>query len=864
MSSSVGVSEKSVRGSKLKVVGRVLFAVVLLAVVLAGGVFLWFHAAIRAAMPRLDGTVTVQGLTAPVTVVRDEHGVPSITAQTLNDLFFAQGYVTAQDRLWQMDMMRRYAAGELAAALGSDYVSVDREQRTLGLREVAERSLAAASPEERAQLEAYARGVNAYIAEHQGGLPLEMRVMRYFPRAWTPEDSLLVGASMAEMLNHGTYLDDLNKEKILARLGPELTGDLYVESSQRDIAPGHDLDEIEPAAGVPDTAQRAAKEPVAPKRVARRRRKHAELERPAFEQPSFNVAKFQGFKVKSNSNDEDQGRSKVNYPALAKPRLGWGTLESMQEPLDRVRAGSNDWVISGAHTESGKPLLSNDMHLPHHIPNTWYEAHLTCGDFDVAGVTLPGAPWVIVGHNRRIAWGFTNLGPDVEDVFVENFNGQGEYQTPEGWRKPEVRHEVIHVKRGRDVEMDVIVTRYGPVISREMKGESRQLALKWAIYDTGLSLPFYAVNSAQNWEQFRAAFGRFNGPGQNVVYADVDGNIGYQATGRVPVRAAGDGSLPVSGADDTHEWTGYVPFNEMPSVYNPPSGIIATANGRVTSDGYTHLITKEWESPYRTERIYRVLRQNKKFTAADMLALQTDVQSDLDKFVAQRMVYAVDQTPGASPRAKIAADILRRFDGKISMESSGAAIEQRARRWLTETLLKNKLGDDAKLYHWYMKTVWLENTIAFQQAQWLPGQYKSWDELLEAAVEAAVSDPAAPRDLASWRYGDYATVQIGHPIFGKLPWLKRYASTQRLPQSGNGITVKQVGGMFAPSERFTADFADLDQSTLNIVNGQSGNLFSPYFNDQFEAWYRGTTFRLAFKPETVEKTAVHTLRLVGR
>jgi penicillin amidase len=258
-----------------------------------------------------------------------------------------------------------------------------------------------------------------------------------------------------------------------------------------------------------------------------------------------------------------------------------------------------------------------------------------------------------------------------------------------------------------------------------------------------------------------------------------------------------------------------------------------------------------------------VLRQNKKFSAADMLALQTDVQSDLDKFVAQRMVYAVDQTPGASERVKSAADILRRFDGKISMDSAGAAIEQRARLWLTETLLKSKLGDDADLYRWFMKTVWLENTIAFQPPRWLPAGYQSWDALLASAVEAAVNDPEAPRDLASWKYGNYATVQIAHPIFGKLPWLKRYASTPRLPQSGNGITVKQVGGQFAPSERFTADFADLDQSTLNIVNGQSGNLFSPYFNDQFDAWYRGTTFELPFKPETVERTAAHHLTLVG-
>jgi penicillin amidase len=665
--------------------------VLLLAVVLAVGACVWFRAAARAAMPTLDGTVVVTGLKAPVSVVRDAHGVPSITAQTLDDLFFAQGYVTAQDRLWQMDMTRRYAAGELAAALGPDYVKTDREQRLLGLRDVARRSLAQATEEERAQLEAYARGVNAYIAEHQHGLPLEMRVLRYFPRTWTAEDSVLVGVAMAEMLNHGTYLDDLNREKILARLGPELTGDLYVEQSQRDIVPGHDLDEIEPETGAPDTAQGAAKGPVALKRLGRRRHHRAEGR-------GFKVSRFQNFKV--------EGQDSVNEPTSANNGQIWGTRQKQeqgQQPhpklaenaslrmghlalmpgmteqdsagrMDRVRAGSNDWVISGAHTESGLPLLSNDMHLPHRIPNAWYEAHLTCGDYDVAGVTLPGTPWVIVGHNRRIGWGFTNLWPDVEDVYVENFNAQGEYQTPGGWQKPVVRHEVIHVKRGRDVEMDVVVTRHGPIVSGEMKNNSRKLALKWAIFDTGLSLPFYAVNSAQDWEQFRAAFSGFNGPGQNVVYADVDGNIGYQATGRVPLRASGDGSLPVSGADGTHEWMGYVPFEEMPSVYNPPSGIIATANGRVTANGYKYSITKEWESPYRTERIYRVLRQNKKFTAADMLALQTDVQSDLDKFVAQRMVYAVDQTPGVSARTRSAADILRRFDGKLSMDSAGADV----------------------------------------------------------------------------------------------------------------------------------------------------------------------------------------------
>ena len=300
MSHSVSLPEqKKNRISWLKIVGYAALAVLLLALLLGGGVYLWFRSALNAARPTLDGTVQVAGLKAPVSVVRDGHGVPTITATAVDDLLFAQGYVTAEDRLWQMDMMRRYAAGDLAAALGADMVSVDRKQRVLGLREVARRSLAEATPEQREQLEAYARGVNAYIAEHQFGLPLEMRVLRYFPRAWTAEDSLLVGASMAEMLNNEEYTDELGREKILAKLGPELTADLYVERSQRDIAPGHDLDEIEPEASAPDTAQKNA---VTVTRHRHRQKKEHTARSGGDGQrgqlpSSSRAAKFQGFRV---------------------------------------------------------------------------------------------------------------------------------------------------------------------------------------------------------------------------------------------------------------------------------------------------------------------------------------------------------------------------------------------------------------------------------------------------------------------------------------------------------------------------------------------------------------------------------------
>ncbi|MGA2992718.1 MAG: penicillin acylase family protein [Candidatus Korobacteraceae bacterium] len=546
--------------------------------------------------------------------------------------------------------------------------------------------------------------------------------------------------------------------------------------------------------------------------------------------------------------------------------------------------GSNNWVLSGAHTASGKPLLANDMHLPHRIPNTWYEVHLTVeaaageaessGAYDVAGVSLPGVPCVIVGHNRRIAWGFTNLGPDVQDLYVETFNQRGEYLTPQGWQRPEVRHEVIRVKHGRDRAIDVVVTRHGPIITPALRAqqeqnprlpgarESRQLALRWTLYDAAAAaFLFFDLNTAGNWEEFRRALSHMASPAQNVVYADVDGHIGYQATGLIPIRAAGDGSLPVDGSDDAHEWTGYIPFDELPWLFDPPSGIIATANNRITADDYPYLITTDWGGPYRAERIHHVLHSDKKFTRADMLALENDIYSDLDRFLAERFVYAVDHWPQASTRARQAAALLRQWDGRMAADSAAAAIERHARSKLYETLLKAKLGDDAKQYAWMNSGAWLEDVVLHSLASWLPPAYGSYEELLSAMVEKAVSGPEAPGNLAAWRYGRDFPVEIAHPLFGKVPVLKRWAGPGRQPQSGSGDTVKQVGRAFGPSERMTVDFADFDASTLNLVDGQSGNLFSPYFDDQWPAWYAGTSFALPFSKAAEEGSAAHRLTL---
>ena len=781
---------------------------------LFGTILLWFYSIARLALPEIDGTVAVAGLSAPVRVTRDGHGVPTIDANTLDDLFFAQGYVTAQDRLFQMDLMRRAAEGDLAEIVGDVALKHDRQQRILGIRATAEKGALSATPEDRQRFEAYARGVNAFIQSHRDRLPLEFRILGYSPRQWTLQDSLAIAYQMIETLSISPKAA-LTREKILAKLGPELTADLYVNTSSRDHPPT-----MTTSSGGGGPAEHEA--PTTVSMVA----------------------------------------SSTSIPDLLQPFLE-DFMRDQPAPM-----GSNNWVVSGTHTTTGKPLLSNDMHLGHQIPNLWYEAHLHSGDFDVVGVTLPGNPYVLVGHNHRIAWGCTNVGPTVEDAYIETFNEQGQYLTPAGWKSPEVRREVIHVKHKPDVIVDVQLTRHGPIVSDLSPGETRKIALRWTLYD-GIGNPFFHVDSAQDWRQFHKALSEFDAPGQNLVYADVDGNIGYQTTGKVPIRANGDGSLPVDGSNDAHEWTGYIPFDKLPSVLNPTSGLIATANGRISPDKYPYSISVEWEAPWRTDRIYRVLASGRKFSLADMLGLEMDIYSELDQFVADKLVFAADHAKNASARAHKAADILRDWNGQMNGNLAAPTIVSDARAELMRLLLEPKLGpapadgSDSgmswKSYHWMMETAWLENVLSQRPQRWLPPGMTSFDDVLVASLEETVKK--APEDLNSWKWGAENSLTIQNPILGRIPVLRRWTGPGEQLQSGSVYTVKAAGRDYGPSQRFTADLSDLDASTLNVVTGNAGNFLSPHYMDQWQAWYTGYTFVLPFSRSAVEKAAAHRLMM---
>jgi penicillin amidase len=815
---------------------------------------LWLRAAAMGALPQLDGEIHLaeaglKGLSAPVIVRRDGHGVPHIEAANEDDLFAAQGYVTAQDRLWQMDLYRRNANGELAEILGASMVKHDREQRVLQIRNTARRIYSNLAAGDRARLDDYARGVNLFIAQHPGSLPPEFKLLGYRPQPWSGADSVSVGLMMVETLDTHAKTK-LEREKIATRLNnPRLEADLYPVGSWRDHPPtGMVVDWSQPRPA-----------PVPSKDDDEDDDDHSQANVAPGAPDGLGVDVFHlSDKIQKADPTTSLRIARMGHPAVD------GELIHLlgQSECDGCAPGSNNWVIAGRHTASGKPLLANDMHLSLTEPDVWYMADLRAPGFHAAGVTAPGMPFVIAGHNEHVAWGFTALYADVQDLYVEKLDGKGSYQAMDGsWRRVGVAHEVIKVRLGKDVTLDVQSTAHGPLVNSILPKETRAIALKWTLYDQALNtMPFYAMNTAANWAEFSSALGEWCWPAQNVVYSDDQGHIAYHAVGRLPLRPAGLAGVPIS--DASHEWSGYIPFDAMPSAVDPPSGFLATANSRVTTGKSPYPLSLEWIDPYRVERIYKSLEGRDHLTPADMLAIQTDVYSEVDQELGHRFAYAIDHTPGAEARLKKAADLMRSWDGRLTTDSAAASIVTLARRALWPMILKPKLGDEAGEYRWGESNFAEEEIIMHASSDWLPPTYKNWDALLTDAVRKGMDEGKAPTEVVRWNYGSWHVVDVEHPLANFLPFLSRMAGTGEQPQSGDTTTVKQVGRTFGPSQRFTMDWSNVDGSTENIVQGESGNPYSPYFHDQWKNWYGGTTFELAFTPNAVAAETRHTLRLL--
>lgn len=781
--------------------------------------------------------LALTGLHSRVVVHRDERGIPHIRAANDNDLFFAQGYITSSDRLWQMDLLRRSVRGELAEIFGPAMLAEDKRHRTLGLARIADQAATHLPVSSAAAMNSYARGVNAFIdSRTDQNLPPEFRILHYKPRHWTPADSLAVGALMAEYLSSTWQLDimraslaGLPKEKREALLPHTSPIDVLVvgndrvkKAKARDSRPTNRGPRAGSPRGVADTKGVAMPHPS----ILAQLNELIETQRQSFELLGINSA----------------------------------TLDLLQ--------ASNNWVVSGKRTVSGKPLLANDPHIPASAPGIWYQTSLAAPGIHVAGVTFPGVPGIVVGHNERIAWGVTNLGPDVQDVYVEKFDKDNptRYLTPSGWREAEVRHEQIKVRKSftdtaTDTQtFDVTVTRHGPIV---LEKDGVRYALRWTAFDpsTLRSSGLFDVNRARNWKEFTTSLRKYGGPTQNFVYGDIDGNIGYYGAGRIPIRKTGNGSVPYDGSTEAGEWTGFIPFHKLPHVYNPSSGMIVTANQRIAGENYPYFLSHVWASPYRARRIFDLLSEKPKLTTDDFRRIQSDVYS-IGNVTFARAAAKTLRAGDSNKWKQFTADF-ETWDGKMSADSRVAVVVAQTRSAFRQRIINAALGPDlAKTYVWPEVEVLIDRLMREQPREWLPKEFTSYADLLRASYEDARKTLTnnLGADESKWSWGAQTKARFQHPL-AQAPLIGVQFTIPPFPQNGSGGTVN-VGS--SVSMRFIADAGNWDKTLHGIPLGQSGLPNSPHWKDQLDDWRNGTTRTFPFSKAAVEAATKDMLVLEPR
>ena len=816
----------------MRTILRILLWIVAVAVILASLVAWWF---VYRPLPKIDGSISLPGIQHEVTVARDGWGVPHIRAASVEDLAEAQGYVMAQDRLWQMDLLKRAARGQLSEILGDRTLKIDKDFRLLGLGRAADWEATLLDPEPRKTLEAYARGVNQFIEQHKNNLPLEFSLLRYSPQPWKAADTLAISGYMYRTLTD-TREREMNRAIVTGRAGADRAKDLFSPESSMDHFVVGDPDVLD------DGSQRSATDP---------------------DDDDDDMQPDTVLKADVRRSSGDAQSSAARMPDLTST-LAESVLEFLAKSDNEIRQGlgSNNWVVSGAHTATGKPLLANDTHLELMIPSIWYEVHLTAPGWNVKGLTLPGAPMLIIGHNDRIAWGFTNNDADVQDLYIETFNPavSDEYRVNGAWTKAQVINEVIHVKGRPDVPFPITVTRHGPIVYRE---GNKGYAMRWTATESGgLGNSYDWLGKARNWKEFRDIMKRVWGPGQNAVYADVEGNIGYIMAARVPIRKKGHGEVPEPGDTDDYEWTGYIPFDQLPQALNPASGLIVTANARVVGPNYKPYLTDRWEEPYRTARIYDLLHDRRDLRVEDMLKVETDTYSYPHFFLAEQLLSAAKSAKPKDPRTQQLIERLKDWNGIADANSPEVSFLQATRRAALDLLLQPFLGKDAALYQWPSMT-FLQKVLTDRPSKWLPTGYNNYDELLIAAADIAVKELAEyshSERVSDWAWKNFDSLDMFHPL-GREGILKAMLSITGKPQSGTIYSVRAAGKTHGPAMRFVANPANWDESILLITSGESGQLGSSHYTDQFSYWYEGRPILAPFSDAAEAKGTKHTLTL---
>ena len=772
----------------LIIAGSILLALVLLVTAVSAAI-------IQRSFTQVDGVVKLKGLKAEVKVYRDSWGVPHIYADNEDDLFFAQGYVQAQDRLWQMELLRRMGSGTLAETFGEAMLESDRFFRTIGLRRCAAASFQSLNPAMQRVLQSYCRGVNAFISANQDNLPVEFAILGFKPADWDPVDSLVESELIAWELGKNWEVE-LTRGRLLQKLGEEKAGQL--------LAP------------YPQTS------PL------------------------------------------------VIPPELMSSPLGTEVALGLHQYSDCL--GSNNWVVDGQKTVTGKPLLANDPHLSVMMPSIWYETGLHGAGFEVVGVSLPGCPLINIGRNRDISWGITNLPADTQDLFIEKLNPANslQYEYRGEWKDLQVIEEPIKIRGRNEAEkLQVRISRHGPLIDNVIKGLEQPLALQWEGYGNSRLLEsVYRLDKAGNWDEFRDALQYWDVPSQNIVYADKDGNIGYQSTGLIPMRSKGLGTVPVPGWSGDYEWTGNIPYKELPSVLNPSTHFVATANNKVVSDNYSYLLTYDWSPPYRAQRITDLLKAKEKLSIEDF----RDIQSDIYDIPAGIFTpYALQVEPGTA-QEKQALEILKKWDFKDRADEAAPAIYQVFYVKLLKNILQDKLGEP--LFNEYLRAmggsgdvhaIFMESIMKDRDSAWFDDAGTPARETREDIVKRSFADALVElssklgADPVKWKWGDIHATWFRHPL-GRIPGLDAIFSLGPVPTAGSRYTVNVAAFDYnnpysvvaLPSYRQIIDWSNPDKSLAMHTTGQSGLVFSPHYGDMVLKWLNMEYHTMLFNRADIE------------
>ena len=883
-----------------------LLVVVLVAVALGVGVVAWTTSR---GFASTSGTVSLPGLSAPVTVTRDVNGLARIVADTPADLFRAQGHLHASERMWQMEVWRHISAGRLAELFGADQVDTDRFVRTLGWRQAAQRDLDAASADSKAALQAYADGVNAYLEARKGRLGLSFVVVGalggngsgldgYVPEPWTPLDSVAWSKVQAWSLG-GDYEAELFRAlAVKAGLDPSVLPTLFppYPSGAPVIvptgAPGSGGAGAATSTPTSTGAVASVPAPIAGTIAAGTRAAPASTSA-----ADTAAAETAAAEAEAWLRVASIGRS---IPAIA----GIGPERQL---AGTSGIGSNEWVVGPSKSATGHALLANDPHLGQSAPSIWYVNALRCRTvtpacpYDVSGVSFPGVPGVIIGHNARIAWGLTNVNPDVQDLFRETVDptDPSKYLTPDGSAPFTTRTETIAVAGGDPITLTVRETRHGPVLNDvvdELKSSPDLYALRWTATDRpdGALDTFLAVDRAAGWDDFRAALRSYGAPSQNFIYADVDGHIGYQMPGWIPVRVSLDpDGLPADGATGAGDWTGSVPFDDLPRLFDPPEGVIVTANNAVVDDSYPYYLGRSWDPGWRASRILGLLgtaATREGVTTAEVAAIQNDV-------FLTRAQEVIGWLPAARPATDDGHTILLRiaaFDGRCTPDSLGCAAYETFEYALLRYVFDDELGSLARDY---VGTNASRN--ALRQLLAKPDD-PLWDRrdtapredrdamlgmaldqagrLLRAELGASQRWSWGRLHAISWdeqTLGSSGTPGLGwyfdvgpHAAPGTADAVNNTAYAMRAgypdpsePGSVGGGLVDVFRTTYAPSVRVIVDLGELDRTQIIHAPGQSGNPFSRHYSDLVDDWLAGRYVPLPFSDRAADAAATERLTL---